>query len=280
MTDTETDIDGGVADTGGENTPWFESYELDDETKGYIQNKGWDNPVKAIKSYRELEKFNGANENDLIRLPKDRAAEGAMDAVWNKLGRPESADKYIEAIEFPDGVQVDKDRIGFYAEIAHKAGITQDQFKAVAQADAEYWGKMIAEKEKQVQATQEAEYNALMQEWGSKASEREELSRRGLRALLPQGVDKDDMISKIEAAIGTAATLKLFANAGDKLAREDRVHDSGGDRPFGYTREQALSDRNTLMSELKADRNRLDAYNRGHGSDYEKMQRINKIIAQ
>lgn len=254
---------------------WYDNAE--GELKGYIQNKGWDDPLKAVKSYQELEKYRGANEDQLIKLPNDPNEDGAMEEVWNKLGRPESPEGY--EIDVPDGAEIDSDRLNFYKDVAHKAGVTQEQFKKIAEADTQYWQNYVNQIQEEKAKQQEAEYEALKKEWGSHAEEREELARRGLKSLLPENVNKEELSAKIEEAIGTAATLKLFANAGDKLGREDSIHDSGGDRPFGYTREQAIADRSALMSELKAEPERLQAYNNGVGKDYDKMQRINKILA-
>lgn len=253
---------------------WYDA--APDEIKGYIQNKGWDDPVKAVTSYQELEKFRGASEDQLLKLPKDMAEEGAMDAIYNRLGRPETADKYT--VDVPDGVELDGTKMAYYSELAHKNGISQAQFANLVAGVEDFTAQGERAQNEAEVANQEAEYQALVKEWGANATEREELSRRGLRALIPNGMDADETVGKIEAAIGTAATLKLFANAGD-FGREAPIHDSGGDRPFGYTKEQATADKAALMSELKAEPERLGAYNKGVGKDYEKMQRINKIVA-
>ena len=270
----EAPVEAGQAEVNSENL-WYDS--APDEVKGYIQNKGWDDPFKTVEAYQNLEKFHGVPADQLLKLPKDMSEDGALDDIYDKLGRPESPDMY--KVEFPDGVDVDGSRMAVYQDAAHKIGLSQSQFEALAKLDAEYISqvqeKFIQEREQK----QTAEYEALKREWGASASEREELSRRGLRALIPEGVNKEEIVAAIEDSIGTATTLKLFANAGEKLAREDKIHDSGDDRPFGYTREQALADKKALMSELSTDKERLNAYNSGKGPDYDKMKRINEIIA-
>lgn len=279
MTEQAPETEGQGASTpegqGQAQSVWYN--EAPDELKGYIQNKGWDTPLKAVSSYQELEKYRGANENELLRLPKDPKAEGAFDTIWQKLGRPESADGY--KITLPDGMQVDNTRLDAYRQIAHKVGITQSQFEALALADAEFGQNSLNEYNESIRLQQEADYQKLKKEWGNSADEREELSRRGLRAILPKDMNADETIASIEKAIGTAATLRLFANVGDRLSREDALPNTSGDRPFGYTREQAMSDKQSLMSELKADKTRLDNYNKGKGPDFDKMKRLNRYIA-
>ena len=277
MTEQAPQVEGQAQvapDTAGQ-AKWYDT--APDEVKGYIQNKGWDDPIKAVNSYQELEKFKGASEDQLLKLPKDPNAEGAFDAIYDKLGRPVAPDKY--EIKLPEGVQVDEQRLNGAREIAHKLGLNQKQFEELAKFDAEYYSTSLKAMQEQNAQKQEADYQALVKEWGSNASEREELSRRGLRSVLPQGSNAEELTAAIEQAIGTANTLKLFANVGEKLSREDRINEPNGAKPFGYTAEQAKADRKTLMAELQADPVRLKAYNEGKGTDIEKMQRLNKIIA-
>lgn len=256
-------------------TTWYEG--ANDETIGYLQNKGWDkDPLKAISSYQELEKFNGADADHLMKIPKDMAEDGALDSIYDRLGRPEAADKYT--LDLGD-IQVDQTRMSMASEVAHKAGLNNAQFEALAKADAEYTAAAQETYNKEVAQQQEIEYQTLQKEWGPKAAEREELARRGLRSMLPQGVDKDSLTAKIEDAIGTANTLRLFANVGEKMSKEDVIHDSEGTHRFGYTKEQATADRVILMDELAGDIERRNIYNSNKGPDVAKMKRLNEMIS-
>ena len=135
MTEAPNTEGQGNAPQGEGQAVWYGS--ASDEMKGYIQNKGWDDdPMKAVSSYQELEKFRGANENELLRFPKDPEADGAFDEIYTKLGRPESADAY--EVTLPDGVPIDEARLGVYRDLAYKSGISQKQFQALAEADANY----------------------------------------------------------------------------------------------------------------------------------------------
>lgn len=257
-----------------ENNQWYDS--APDEVKGYIQNKGWDDPVKAVTAYQNLEKFHGVPEDQLLKLPKDFNEEGALDPVYDKLGRPESPDKY--EINIPEGVQVDETRLNQAKEIGHKIGLNSQQVQALVDFDASYQQQAVEQYQKDIEIKQTQEVEALKKEWGDHFEERAELGRRFVRNNLPEGLDKEATLSAIEEAIGTAATLKLFANAGDKF-KEDRVPDSSGDRPFGYTREQAAADKKALMDELAGDQERLKVYNQGKGTDFERMKKLNAIIS-
>ena len=137
---------------------------------------------------------------------------------------------------------------------------------------------MLQQHQEAIEQQQTAELEALQKEWGGAFEERAELGRRFVRNNMPEGIDKEETLNKIEQAIGTANMLKLFGNAGAKFT-EDKVPTSEGDRPFGYSPEQAKADKAALMSELNGDPERLKVYNQGKGPDYDKMQRILKVIS-
>ena len=59
-----------------ENENWYDGMQLDDENVGLIQTKGWGDMNSVMKSYRELEKYTGADKNDFLRIPK--AADGSI----------------------------------------------------------------------------------------------------------------------------------------------------------------------------------------------------------
>jgi len=270
--------EGQVADAApeaqgqAETVSWYDS--ADDETKGYIQNKGWDDPIKAVQGYKNLEKFQGVPPEQLLKLPKDG---DPMDEVYNRLGRPETPDAY--SYESPTG-QVDEARLGLFKEAAHKAGVSQEAFEALAQADSQYWEQAQEAHFAEIEQKQTAELTQLKSEWGPQFDERAELGRRFISKNIPEGMDKEGTLNSIEEAIGTAAMLKLFANAGDKASvREDRLPDGEGERRFGYTPEQATSDKRELMQTIQADPARLANYNTGKGPDIDKIKKLNQIIA-
>lgn len=256
---------------------WYDG--ASDETVGYIQNKGWnENPLGSVEAYQNLEKFHGVPADQIIKLPKDMSEEGAMDAVYDRLGRPEAADKYT--IDLPEGVEKDDTRMQGFRDVAHKIGLSNDQVKALASFDSDYMTTASETYNDNKNKDSEIELSNLKREWGSNFDERAELGRRFLSSNLPEGSDKGTLVSAIEDAIGTANTLKLFGNAGDKISRESPIHDSGEDRPFGYTAEQATYDKKILMDELKGDKERMTNYNKGIGPDIDKMRRYLKLMSE
>lgn len=267
-------VDNSAPDAQGQaQSVWYDS--ASDEVKGFIQNKGWDDPIKAVTSYQELEKFHGADPKSIIKLPKEGEP---MDAVYEKLGRPKTADEY--KWEAPEGASVDNNYLSTIKAAAYESGVSQKAFESLANAHAQYEAQVLEAMAKEVEQKQTAELTSLKSEWGSKFDERVELGRRFVSQNIPEGMDKAQSLNAIENAIGTAAMLKLFGNASEKaLAKEDRLPNSDGDRPFGYTKEQAVVDRKELMQAIQADPARLNTYNTGKGNDFDKMRKLNQIVA-
>lgn len=261
--------------------PWYDG--ADQDTIGYLQNKKWDteSPLKVLEGYRNLEKFHGVPADKIIKIPTDDNQE-AWGQVYNKLGRPETPDKYgFDSIKAPEGVELDKEIIGRFDQLFHKSGISKSQRDNILNEYVQFEAARSQDMAAKLEQEKTIQLDALKRDWGSKFDERVELAKRAFRSFLPEGLDKDEVASAFEASVGPAVAAKLFANLADRLG-EDKFHDEAnntGATPFGYTREQAVNDRNNLMAELKSDRTRLDAYNRGKGLDYDKMARLNKIIA-
>jgi len=278
MTEQAPVAEGQVADAApeaqgqAEPTSWYASAE--DEMKGYIQNKGWDDPMKSVQSYKELEKFQGASPDRLLKLPKDGEP---MDEIYNRLGRPPTPAEYT--YESETGA-VDEARLGMYKDIAHQVGISQAQFAKLAEADSQYIAKVQAEYQEQIEQQHTVELQTLEKSWGPAFEERAEIGRRFVASNVPDGMDKKATLEAIENAIGPAAMLKIFANAGEKSnIKEDKLPSGEGDRRFGYSPEQALVDVKTLKADISSDPESLKAFNTGKGSDYEKVKKLNQIIA-
>lgn len=257
--------------TESQKTFWYDT--APDELKGYIQNKGWDDPVKAANSYRELEKFQGASPEQLIKLPKDGES---MDEVYDRLGRPKSPGDY--ELQLPEDNNLDEGFLGKIQEAAHIKGINSEQLNELVGTYIEYSTQVQQEQEQALMQQQTAELEQLKGEWGNAFDERAELGRRFVASNLPEGVDKASTLDAIEKAIGTATMLKMFANSGSNL-KESKLPDDTGDKPFGYSREQALSEKKEFMQTIQADPDRLANYNKGIGPDIDKLKRLNKIVA-
>jgi hypothetical protein len=282
MLSDDAPVDAGQADTQTpqtpESKPWYDG--ADDDTVGFVQNKKWDSPLKVIDAYRNLEKFHGVPADQILKMPKGDDIDG-WNAVYNRLGRPEAPDKYgNDGLKLPEGIEPDAQLMSKFDDIVHRAGLTKSQRDAVYSEYFTIETQRAEEITQKIEQEKQIQLESLKKEWGDKFGERAELAKRAFRAVLPEGADKEVVAQAFEDTLGPALAAKIFANIADKFT-EDKFHDgdAGPDR-FGYTREQAINDKSTLFSEIKTDPQRLATYNKGMGPDYEKVERLQKIIAQ
>jgi hypothetical protein len=79
-------------------------------------------PSALAKSWVSAQKMMGAEK---VVIPNDKSTEEDWNVFFNKIGRPESADKY--EIKPPEGMQLDEAVTKPFKELAHKLGLSAKQ---------------------------------------------------------------------------------------------------------------------------------------------------------
>lgn len=248
------------ATPSGAAAPWYGT--ADEATAAYITNKGWDNPLKAIESYRNLEKFAGGSKS-LVELPGPDAPPEKMAEFYARLGRPESPDKY--GIEAPQGA--DPELVGWFKTTAHELGMSDSQAKALFTKYNEMVGGKMQAMEQQSAADSEKAITDLKREWGQTFDKQIDMGKRAVAAL---GFN-EQMLTNYEAKLGTGEMLKLFATLGTKMGEPSF---EGGGRSdgsgFGTTPAQAQQQ----IADLKTDKQFMDGYLKGNPEHVAKMKRL------
>ena len=224
----------GSAPAGNPTAPaaapvWYAPEGLDPATTGQlgelVKAKGWKGPADALLSYQNLEKVFGADKaGRTILAPKSDDDADGWNALYNRLGRPESPDKY--ELPVPDGDD------GSFAQAAapvlHELGLTTKQAKGLA----EWWNKAstsrIEAADEAFSKQSEAEYAALKGEWGAAAAQNEELAKRAVLKFGKEAGIDEATFDSLERAIGTAKVMKLFHAIGAQFREADFV---GSDAP-------------------------------------------------
>lgn len=205
--------------TGGVKSPASEpdwTSGLNEEQRALLQTKGWKGPGAVLESYRHLEKLIG---RDKIALPKEGDTE-AWDAVYERLGRPDTAEGYEIAV--PDGVERDAAFEERMRGLFHKAGLTRAQVAALAEGWHGYLGAETARGEDARIERAEREEEALRSEWGGSFDRRMEQARRAARRF-----GDAEIIDGLEEAVGRAAVFKMFARIGSAMAEDDLDGEAG-----------------------------------------------------
>lgn len=272
--ETQAPEDAGQAAEKGkvqEQKQWFNYFEGED--LGYLQNKGWDKEngfQDMFKSYRNLEKMRGVSEDRLLTIPDGDDPDG-WEKVYNKLGKPENPNDY--SFQAPEGVELDEGRMEWFNSLAHKLNLNKQQHNEFVKNALEYENGLISEMNEAANQDRLLQLDELKKAWGNKYNERVELGARAIRSF---GLSEDS-INALEEAIGSnAEVIKLFATIGERL-KEGDLPSNDGEGQFGKTREQYANDITSLKNEIKGDPVRLAEFNKGRGSDYEKLNKLRRL---
>jgi len=137
--------------------------------------KGFESPTDLAKAYVELEKAASSK----VKMP-DMDNPESVAKFFDKLGRPESPDKY----EMPkqDDVPIDATIAGVLREAAHKGGITSNQWNGLM---GSYLGALKEAQEKQTQELEKLNaerWTNFKVAWGETGTkENIELAKRAIR---------------------------------------------------------------------------------------------------
>jgi len=180
-----------------------------------------------ISKFTELESLAKSYVNatrmigqDKVAVPNNNSTDDQWNEVYDKLGRPESPDKYqLDAKS--DVVPLDESAIKSFAENAHKLGLNNKQ----AQGILEYYKNSMESSAQQSKIdTETAQANAeqeLRKEWGSNYESN--IKKAGAIAKANMNTEILDMELKDGTRLGDhPAIIKGFANIAN-LMSEDKL---------------------------------------------------------
>lgn len=256
---------------------WYAPEGLDPATTGQlgelVKAKGWKGPADALLSYQNLEKVFGADKaGRTILAPKGDDDADGWNAVYNRLGRPESADKY--ELPVPEGDD------GSFAQAAapvlHELGLTTKQARGLA----EWWNKAssarIEAADESFSKQSEAEYAALRGEWGAAATQNEELAKRAVLKFSKEAGIDEAAFDAMERAIGTAKVMKLFHAIGAQFSESAFV---SSDTPAAgaLTPAQARNKQAAMFADKEFMGRYLNPDERVRQSAIEEMMRLTRM---
>ena len=199
----------------------------DADTVAYLQSKGWDkssNPAEAILgSYRSLEKLWGADKaGQTVQIPADGADSKTMDNFYNKLGRPESVDKYSSKVADIKGMPGDTAKA--FVDLAFKEGLTDRQVKAVVAWNNESGVKIQQSLEANASTQLSSQQAALKTEWGAAydgniQTAKEAATKLGWTA---------EQINAMQLGLGFDGVMKLAHQLGTQVGEGKFVQGEGG----------------------------------------------------
>ena len=217
---------GGDGNNGGPAPAW---HGITDPTEAaYVTNKGWNSPADVIKSYQGAEKLIGQDPSQLVRLPRSDDAAGFR-TVMQKLGLPESADKYDFGKPGQGDLPWDDGYVNWAKGAFHKAGVPADMAKQLMAEHNAYVKSVTEQQSKDYQLSVQTDKQALLKEWGGGHERMMNIAQTAAKAL---GFTAE-MVDAIEQSVGYAGAMKFFVDLGKKMGEDSFVSGGGGPKNFG-----------------------------------------------
>ena len=216
-------------DIGKAATPsgnWYDAIE-DGELKGYVQNKGWKDPVELANGYKNLEKLLGGEK---LPMPKGADDKEGWARVYDAMGRPKSAEEYKLPVPQGDSGEFAKQAASKF----HELGISQQQAEALSSWWNEQQQALVTGQQTQSQEKTVQDMTALKSEWGQAYDENINLGQRAVREF---GLDQAKL-EGLEQAWGTKGMLEFMAKIGRGLT-EHTFEGGKTTQGFGMTPEAA-----------------------------------------
>lgn len=194
-------------------TDWTTGF--DDETKGYIQNKGFKSPQDLLGSYRNFEKLQGVPQDRILKLPENfDSPEGR--AILERLGTPKEAKDYGVAIPPENG---DPNLAEFMSKTFLEAGVTKSMASKIVEKWNEYQGGNRAAQAETMKAKFAEADKALRTEWGAAFDQNKNVVDSAARTL---GMSKEELGS-LGMALGPDKAMKLLHKLGTSLGEHTFV---------------------------------------------------------
>ncbi len=266
----------GNTQPAGDNTPAHWSAGISDaELKGWVENKGFHQKdvSEVAKSYRNLEKLMGAEKaGRTVEIPTNPDDQSQMDSFYNRLGRPESPDKYELAFPKEGG---DEKFAAWAKGTFHKLGLTAKQAKALSEEWNGFVGGKATESVEAYQSSVATDEATLKKEWGAAYDNKIKTAKIAARQFVTGAGMDADVVDRLEDAMGYGNLMKFFSSIGEKIGEDNFV---AGDTSAGFgtlTPGQAKS----KLADLVGDKEFNARYLSGEPEALEKVRNLQKMIA-
>ncbi|HWK44920.1 MAG TPA: hypothetical protein VNT30_09375 [Stellaceae bacterium] len=182
------------------------------------------------KSYRNAAKMVGLDKATVVALPSPEDAEG-WNGLYGKLGRPESADKYVMPAK-GEGLAYDETDAAFQKTILpilHEAGITQRQLDAIIPKWNTLASSGTAAKDAETAAQLASASATLKTDWGQAYEPKLALANDAIRHYADELKLGGDVTAALESTgLGNHPALaKLFAHLGAQLQEDGALKGRG-----------------------------------------------------
>ena len=201
------------------NTDWRVA--LSDELRADKSLENIKDISSLAKSYIHAQKLVGA---DKIPVPNKHATEDDWNAVYSKLGRPETADGY--KFNLPEDQKVDEEGLKVFADHAHKLGLLPNQAEGMVKFYNQMRAEELAAADSTATAGRQKAMDELQTEWGQAYNQKITAANNVVREVFPKGFMSMNLEDGTKLG-DHPAVIKAFAALADKMG-EDKIVQADG----------------------------------------------------
>ena len=261
-------VDGGAGGGAPEFTPpeWAKGINVEPDILKAPMFSSVKSIDDVVKGYYHAQKMVGA---DKVVLPTKNSSPEEWKAFYNKLGVPESVDKYELETPFKG--------TDFETKVKQKAfelNLKPDQAKALIDLMEERNSSIVDDYEKEEQANLAKVKETLTKEWGTAYDRKISNAQKVIKHF-----GGEDMLKAVvnDPTVGNNETvLRLLAAIGDKLHQEDTFQQDVVTK-FGTTKEEAKKKINEMMGDMKHPYHNRD--HASHADAIKQMLDLQEILA-
>jgi hypothetical protein len=200
-------------------TDWKAS--LSDEVRADKSLENINDIESLAKSYVHAQKMVGA---DKIPVPNKFATDKDWDAVYEKLGRPKTAEEY--KFNLPEDQKVDEAALKNFSTQAHKLGLLPGQAEGMVKFYNEMKSTELAAAESTATGQREKAITELKTEWGQAYDQKLQQANNVVASVFPQGFMNTNLEDGTKLG-DHPAVIKAFANLAGKMGEDNIVQSSG-----------------------------------------------------
>lgn len=220
-------------------------------------------PLEVAKAYVNAQKMIGA---DKLVLPNKNSGDEDWNQVFDKLGRPESPDKY--EVSLPENSHIDEEFVKPFQEQAHKLGLLPKQVQGLVEWFSTTDAEAQAKAQTEYKSTLDEKINGLKSEWGAAFDNKLHKVNLAIREF-----GGEELLSKIEQSdLGNDVDfLKLMAAVGEQTLSEDKL--KGGGTGSSMTPNQAKQEYTKIIGDMAH-----PYHNKSHPGHAEAVKEVQRLM--
>lgn len=246
-------------------TDWTTGF--NDETKGYVQNKGFKTPGDVLDSYRNFEKLMGTPKERILKLP-EKEDDPAWGEIHERLGKPKDAKDYD--IKVPEGLG-DEEFAKWARGTFHELNLTKKQADALTAKWNEHVGGMVKTKGESYAQQVDAQQANLKKEWGAAHDQNLNIAKNAAREF---GMEPK-VIDALQDAMGYDGVMKFMHQIGSKIGEHQFIPNGGGGSGAGFGILSPAAAMNKIAV-LKQDPGFVQRYTTGDAAARQELEQLHK----